>query len=72
MLQKQITEEVAYLSQQENPAPSQFVEDVLHQLLFEDSTFHKLMMNPFANFLCQMLFQQASKTQIEKVLDAIK
>ena len=52
MLQKQITEDVAWLSQQENPTPSQFVEDVLHQLLFQDTTFHKLMMHPLANFLC--------------------
>ena len=52
ILQKQITEDVAWLSQQENPTPSQFVEDVLHQLLFQDTTFHKLMMHPLANFLC--------------------
>jgi hypothetical protein len=30
------------------------------------------MMHPLANFLCQMLFQQASKALIEKVLDTIK
>jgi len=30
------------------------------------------MMHPLANFLCQMLFRQGSRTQIEKVLDAIK
>ena len=34
-----------------------FVEDIFSALLFQDTTFHKLMMHPLANFLCQMLFQ---------------
>jgi len=56
-----------------SPTPSQFVEDLLQELLYQDSTFHKLMMHPMANFLCQMLFKQAaSRTHLEKVLDAIK
>lgn len=33
-------------------APSQFVEDVLQELLFQDTSFYKLMMHPLANFLC--------------------
>jgi hypothetical protein len=52
ILQTKISDEVQQQASSKSGTPSQFIEDVLSQLLFKDTTFYKLMMHPLANFLC--------------------
>ena len=75
LLRNKIDEEVFKASKHgdgSQPAPCQFVEALLSQLVNADKNMHRLMMHQQANYFCQILFRHASKGQLERVLEVIK